>query len=203
MTEYKACSRCKQTLPFEAFNKKSSSPSGLNSACRDCANAMKRDMTPQQRERKNAKNRKYRAENPEAVKLTNHQQYLNKREERIAYASARQKAFPERHRAYAKNTKSRRKLENAADTRRRNARRKTNGIFVISKKELQRLQNASCFYCGAKGKMTVDHVVAIARGGTDSIGNLVSACKSCNSQKRHLTIMEWRLKRKSPSAYAR
>ena len=203
MTEYKACSRCKQILPYEAFNKKSSSSTGLSSGCRDCDNAAKRNLTPQQRHRKNAKNREYRVDNPDAVRATNHQQYLNKREERIAYAFARQKAYPEKYRAYAKTSKSRRKLENAADTRRRNARKKTNGIYVISKKELQRLHSSPCFYCGVNEKMTVDHIIAIARGGTDSIGNLVPACKSCNSQKRHLTIMEWRLKRKSPSAYAR
>jgi len=160
-------------------------------------------MTLEQRERKNAKNRKYRAENPEAVRATNRQQYLNKREQRIAYANQRQRDFPDKHKFYAKVSKQRRLLENAADTRRRNARRKANGVFLITKKDLNRLSKKPCFYCGSTQNITVDHVIAIARGGVDGIGNLVPACKSCNSQKRELTIMEWRLKRKSLSAYAR
>lgn len=193
MTEYKACSRCKQILPFDAFNKKASAPTGLNSACRDCANAMKRDMTPEQRERKNAKNRKYRAENPEAVKATNREQYLNKREERIAYATQRVYANPEKHKEYCRISRSRRTLQNAADARMRRARKKLNGVFFISNKNLKRLLALKCFYCGVKDSTTIDHVISIKYGGRDSIGNIVQACKSCNSSKRELTTMEWRV----------
>jgi 5-methylcytosine-specific restriction endonuclease McrA len=35
-------------------------------------------------------------------------------------------------------------------------------------------------------------VIPIARGGKHSIGNLVVACKPCNSQKNKRTIQEWR-----------
>lgn len=202
MSESKRCSRCKQVLPHEAFHKKASTPTGLNSSCRNCANEMKRAMSPEQRAIKNAKNRSYRLSNPEFVKVTNRNQYLAKRKERIAYANQWQKDNPELHKIYARNSKQRNHLKVAADTRRRNARRKANGVFSISKKELERLNRGRCFYCGTTERITIDHVVAIARGGTDSIGNLVPACKSCNSRKRELTIMEWRLKRKPPRAYA-
>lgn len=198
MSNTKACSGCKQVKPYEAFNVKSSTPTGRASACAACTNERKRNLSPEQRERKNAKNRQYRAENPEAVKATNRKQYLSDRKNRIAMASQRIKDNPAKHAKYMAISKKRRHLQIAADARRRNARRKSNGVFFISKKELERLNRGPCFYCQATGKMTIDHVVAIARGGTDSIGNLVAACKSCNSRKRELTIMEWRRKRETP-----
>lgn len=193
MTEYKACSRCKQVLPYEAFNKKSSSPTGLASGCRECDNAAKRNMTQEQRDRKNAKNRKYRADNPDAVKATNHQQYLNKREERIAYANQRVYENMDRHKAYCKTSRSRRRPQDAAAARRRRARIKLNGVFLITNKELDQLLAKRCFYCGLEQATTIDHVISIDYGGADSIGNIVQACKSCNSSKRELTIMEWRI----------
>lgn len=197
MTEYKACSRCKQILPYGAFNKKSSSPTGLASGCRECNNAAKRNIRPEQRDRKNAKNRKYRAENPNAVKATNHQQYLNKREERIAYANERVYANLARHKEYCKITRSRRKPQDAALARRRRARIKLNGVFFISNKQLDKLLKQKCFYCGIEQATAIDHVISIHYGGRDSIGNIVQACKSCNSSKRELTIMEWRVWRAS------
>ncbi|MBM4557992.1 hypothetical protein GS466_23695 [Rhodococcus hoagii] len=54
-----------------------------------------------------------------------------------------------------------------------------------------------CFYCGSSGRMSMDHVVPLFRGGVHSIGNIVPACTACNSSKRTRTIMEWRLRMES------
>jgi 5-methylcytosine-specific restriction endonuclease McrA len=40
-----------------------------------------------------------------------------------------------------------------------------------------------CHYCGGRAD-TADHVTPKARGGTDSMDNLVACCRSCNSGKR-------------------
>lgn len=37
----------------------------------------------------------------------------------------------------------------------------------------------------------MDHVVPIVRGGKSSRGNIVPACKECNSRKKYLLPMEW------------
>lgn len=56
-------------------------------------------------------------------------------------------------------------------------------------------QSRPCFYCRAKPAGTVDHVVPLQRGGTNYEGNLVPACRSCNSSKRDLLLVEWRRSR--------
>jgi len=49
-----------------------------------------------------------------------------------------------------------------------------------------------CFYCGGKfSKLTVDHVVPIAKGGSHTLDNLVFACHACNSEKRDLPANEF------------
>jgi 5-methylcytosine-specific restriction endonuclease McrA len=43
-----------------------------------------------------------------------------------------------------------------------------------------------CTYCGAgpsNDRLTVDHVIAVANGGTDDLSNLVTACQTCNIGK--------------------
>jgi len=55
----------------------------------------------------------------------------------------------------------------------------------------------SCYYC-IHPVMTVDHVIPLTRGGTHWEGNLVPACRSCNSSKWERTYMEWRLEAPRP-----
>ena len=42
-----------------------------------------------------------------------------------------------------------------------------------------------CRYCGGPAEV-VDHIVAIAHGGTDDDSNLVACCRDCNERKRKL-----------------
>ncbi len=75
-------------------------------------------------------------------------------------------------------------------------------VFQVTDRDWQRMLHRyrySCYYCGGQTNMTADHVIAVDRGGRHSIGNLIPACKSCNSSKSDKTIMEWRLGRVSPS----
>lgn len=50
-----------------------------------------------------------------------------------------------------------------------------------------------CHYCGksfAPAELTMDHLVPLVRGGRSTKGNLVPACKDCNSAKKHKLAFE-------------
>lgn len=55
-----------------------------------------------------------------------------------------------------------------------------------------------CHYCGQKFpavELTMDHIVAVARGGTSTKGNVVPACRKCNQAKKLTTPVEEALKK--------
>jgi 5-methylcytosine-specific restriction enzyme A len=41
-----------------------------------------------------------------------------------------------------------------------------------------------CRGCGATQELTIDHIVPLAKGGTDDLSNLQTLCRSCNSRKQ-------------------
>ncbi len=50
-----------------------------------------------------------------------------------------------------------------------------------------------CHYCGqtfGPKELTLDHIVPVARGGKSTRGNVVPACKTCNSDKKYYTPAE-------------
>jgi 5-methylcytosine-specific restriction endonuclease McrA len=55
-------------------------------------------------------------------------------------------------------------------------------------------ESGICHFCGRKfppKELTMEHIVPIIRGGKSTKGNLVPACKECNSKKKYLLPMEW------------
>jgi hypothetical protein len=79
-----------------------------------------------------------------------------------------------------------------ANGHRRRARKQANGIFAVTDKDLRRIYGSPCWACGATERITLDHVVPIARGGHHSIGNALPLCLSCNCSKHTRLLSEWR-----------
>jgi 5-methylcytosine-specific restriction endonuclease McrA len=51
-----------------------------------------------------------------------------------------------------------------------------------------------CYYCRRQvgpRALTMDHLVPLGRGGRSVRGNLVPACKACNTRKRARLPLEW------------
>lgn len=65
------------------------------------------------------------------------------------------------------------------------------GLTLKEWKTILVVFNHRCAYCGATDRITQDHVIPLSQGGTDSIENVVPACRSCNSSKGDKTPEEW------------
>jgi 5-methylcytosine-specific restriction protein A len=59
---------------------------------------------------------------------------------------------------------------------------------------MRKIQKGECHYCHRKvgrDSLTMDHVLPLSRGGKSRKGNIVPACKQCNSKKKYLLPIEW------------
>ena len=131
-------------------------------------------------ERKRAHNKKWQDANKDKVRIKN-KSYKTLHKERLRpIAIARTKQWqannPEKHRANSRK---------ARHTRR--ARIYGAGGSYTNKQiaELLEKQNCCCAACAAslKEKRELDHIIAIARGGSNDISNLQWLCPPCNRSK--------------------
>lgn len=55
-------------------------------------------------------------------------------------------------------------------------------------------QNDYCWYCGKEmepSKLTKDHVFPRSKGGDNDMDNIIMVCKTCNSSKGNMDLLEW------------
>ena len=168
----KACSACGETNPADQFSKNKTLLSGLNSACKDCIRIRSRAQYEKHKEQRLADKARYRAEHRERL---------------------RQGAVEYRKRAWDVNkrwrTANREKIRLTAQRRRARILAATQG--QILPKEIRRMLDRPCAYCGGKSH-EIDHVIPLVRGGKHAIGNLIQACESCNSRKNSKLAIEWK-----------
>ncbi len=69
------------------------------------------------------------------------------------------------------------------------AKRLTKSSF---RREIIDAWDGACAYCGCQPeKVTLDHVIPKAKGGTTDRANLVPACAGCNVSKNHCDVWAW------------
>lgn len=49
----------------------------------------------------------------------------------------------------------------------------------------------SCCYCATDGKLTLEHLTPLSRGGDNAVGNIAPACAPCNRRKWHRSLEEF------------
>lgn len=58
----------------------------------------------------------------------------------------------------------------------------------------RRRASGICYYCRRQmgpRALTMDHIVPLGRGGRSVRGNVVPACKDCNTRKQALLPVDW------------
>lgn len=172
----KKCGKCQKTQPLENFAKNKARYDGLQNYCRICGYQASKKYAQTHRAAAVARSQKWQRANAEKAK----QAYKNYYESSTEYQVSRRKKYLQNNLERHANAQHKRRVKLQA-----------NGVYVVTIKELKRLYASPCFYCGKTGLMTIDHVIPIARGGRHSIGNLVTACRPCNSSKNSKFIVEW------------
>lgn len=170
----KQCIRCGETKPLdEGFPRNRRRKDGRDSVCREChriANAIYRSSHAEHEKLRQAK---YRAENPEK-RRGSLARWVKANPER---SKALHDAFLEAHPGYERLTRARRRARLA----------NADGSHTIEDIQKQYVrQHGRCYYCGKDvgEKYHVDHVMPLAKGGSNGPENLVIACPQCNHQKK-------------------
>ena len=68
-------------------------------------------------------------------------------------------------------------------------------VWKVIKARILKRDDYTCAYCGVRGgRLEVDHILPISRGGEHDDENLTASCMTCNRQKSNKTVEEWRCK---------
>lgn len=51
------------------------------------------------------------------------------------------------------------------------------------KKRIYERDGYKCKYCGSTNNLTIDHIIPLAKGGTNEPDNLRVMCRTCNCRK--------------------
>lgn len=191
----KRCTSCEQEKPTSEFGKCSKLPDGLNIYCLDCARTKSRAWRDANRERDRESQRNRYHSDAEKSRANKREEARRNKEQRKAYAVKRRAENYDRVLEIERASRARNKEKNrpAKNARQQIRNRKVQGsTHVISAKDLRRLYSQPCSECGTMKNLSIDHIIPLSRGGSHSVGNMMTLCRSCNASKHARTIMEWR-----------
>lgn len=179
----KKCSCCKKEKPLNDFYKDVARKDGLARVCKKCHSLSVK---------------KWQEKHPDKFKEINNAWKKSHKEKRNEESKAWAKLHPEyksnyykEHRQQNSEHGKRWRANNKEKTRHyeqnRRARRKGNGgeIAPAQWESIMDFYGHKCLCCGKENiKLTMDHVVPIALGGSHTVDNIQPLCGPCNSRKR-------------------
>jgi hypothetical protein len=175
------CTTCRLAKPMDAFYPTKSNRAGRTAACKECRRA---SVNARAAANNYAYGRAYYAENRERMRKRMRERAREKWRERSASNRAWRDAHPDQTRSYTKRAKARRRALLA----------RVGGTHTAKDiRLLHEQQGGRCAYCRATLTLryTIDHIVPLARGGSNDPTNLCIACLICNSSKGAKLLSEW------------
>lgn len=208
----KTCTKCEITKPIDDFSvNKRNKTDGRQPKCKACNSKYYSERSDKIKKRINEhyhnnhervlEERAELRKRPEAKakKAEQDRKYVQNNRNKInQYHNQWQKENRDKVRVYHRNWYAEnyplQRARMLANIHKRRARILANGNNTLTKEDIELLFSTtnSCSYCSATGvKLTLDHIVPISRGGTNSPDNIALACGHCNSSKGNKTLDEW------------
>jgi len=191
----KTCTSCLQEKSKNNFGKCSKLPDGLNIYCLECNRKKSREWRAANSEKYLEQSRKVYHGNIEKNRAYKREEARRNIEQRKQYAAKRRDENYEKVISIERASRQKNKEKNrpAKNARQQIRNRIVQGqVFTIFDKDLRRLYSQPCTSCGTKENLSIDHIIPLSRGGSHSIGNMMTLCRSCNSSKGNKTIVEWK-----------
>lgn len=145
-------------------------------------------------EKAKARSREWYVTNPEKAKAYRDAWREANADEVKEYIRTWQRSNPDKVKAKSDAWRKKNLDVSNAQTARYRARKQGALSLPYDRKKIIERENGQCTYCKAfptGTALTIDHIIPLVRGGTDTEDNLTVACRSCNSKKRDKTIDEY------------
>jgi len=184
----KRCGRCGAYKPLSEFQKSSRSPDGAQWECKACYKVSRKG----QYKRRNSTFVAYRESKREQAKQYA-QSYYQQNAEEVRRKNNQYRIRNPQSRLWRRLWSKRHPEQQKAQHHARKARKLGNGgrLTAAEWRALKAHYNYTCLCCGKAEpeiKLTPDHVVPLARGGSNGIENIQPLCLSCNCSKRTQAI---------------
>ena len=167
-------------------------------AHKDEINARRRQDKAKEKNRERMRQYRQTSKNKAYAKDQKAQYYQSHRiealEKRRQYYEANKEEINADRRQYRKEHPEELSGIDRAHKHKRKAQKKAVGGSYTPQQIQEQLkrQKARCHYCKVKlEKYHVDHVIPLARGGSNDIHNIVLACPTCNMHKHDKLLHEW------------
>lgn len=165
----KVCNRCKAVKQLAEFPTDARNRDGRGGQCRKCKEIKTREWQSRHAARVQEASRRWKRRNPEKVRAYSK-----------TYWAENSELEKERRRAWIARNPG---VESYYSRLRRDRKRGAQGNCSFTQLRARwEFYGGLCWMCREEAD-TVDHVIALAVGGTEWPANLRPACRSCNSSK--------------------
>ena len=162
----KTCTQCGEGKHLSLFPKNKTMKDGHLNQCKDCKREYKKKWYQQNAQEHIKTVKKWRDEN-------------------------RQEYLKSLRKWRTKNAESYRLIQSNSEAK-RTALMKKNGAYKVTSKDLTRMKQQPCAFCGSTQDIQIDHVTPIAKGGVHGIGNLQPLCAKCNRSKHDKYMIQFK-----------
>jgi 5-methylcytosine-specific restriction endonuclease McrA len=203
----KRCTKCGDEKPLDCYSPNKFGKFGKASRCKPCQVKLSQQWNEQ---------------NPDRVREIDRERYARHRDKRKAvmqeirdrdrpahrakmreWSKAKYRRDPQKQRAAVaawagKNPDKAKACRDHSNLMRRARVHKASGTHTKAQRlYLHASYLGRCAYCFSVAATDFDHVVPLARGGSNDIGNLVPACEKCNASKGAKSLLEFMMYRKA------